>query len=81
MDGSAPGRPPDRTRLGRRAAEVLAVREWVRFMLEEIRRKEAEAEEAQAERRRRAAGRGGIPQEPPDREQPGDDEAPAGADD
>jgi hypothetical protein len=30
------------------------VRDWVRFMLEEIRRKEAEAEEARAERRRRA---------------------------
>jgi hypothetical protein len=52
------------------------MREWVRFMLEEIRRKEAEAEAARAERERRAAG--GI--EPPE-EQAGDDEAPAGADD
>ena len=52
------------------------MREWVRFMLEEIRRKEAEAEEAQAERERRAAGR-----DEPAHEQPGDDEAPAGADD
>lgn len=29
------------------------MREWVRFMLEEIRRKEAEAEAAREERRRR----------------------------
>jgi hypothetical protein len=52
------------------------MREWVRFMLEEIRRKEAEAEQAQAERERRAARR-----DEPAPERPGDDEAPAGADD
>ena len=57
------------------------MREWVRFMLEEIRRKEAESEAAQAERRRRSAGRAATPEGRPEQARPGDDEAPAGADD